>query len=91
MIYSRVFGSLCASTRFTTLAGIFNSMGPVVGRVIGTLFFLFLLFAALSTVIAVVENISAFFMDKWNWSRKKATGTTYMLLLVLNETGVVAL
>jgi len=69
---------------FVSLPNVFNSMHPVVGRIVGLLFFVFMSFAALSTVIAVVENIAAFFMDKWNWSRKKATGITYMLLLVLS-------
>ena len=39
-------------------------MGPVAGRIFGALFFLFMSFAALSTVIAVFENIVAFPMDK---------------------------
>ena len=55
---------------FVTLPNIFNSMAG--GRVWGSLFFLFLSFAAMSTVIAVFENIMAFTMDQWGWSRKKA-------------------
>ncbi len=69
---------------FISLPNVFNSMNPVVGRIVGLLFFVFMSFAALSTVIAVVENIVAFFMDQWNWSRKKATIITYFLLLVLS-------
>ena len=42
------------------------------GRLWGTLFFVFLTFAALSTVIAVFENIITFGMDRWGWSRRKA-------------------
>lgn len=48
-------GSVGASFLFTTLSSIFNGMPS--GRVIGTLFFLFMIFAAFSTVIAVFENI----------------------------------
>ena len=55
---------------FVTLPNIFQSMPG--GRVWGSLFFLFLIFAALSTVIAVFENIVSFGMDLWGWSRKKA-------------------
>ncbi len=55
---------------FVTLPNIFNAM-PM-GRLWGGLFFLFLSFAALSTVIAVFENIISFTMDRWGLSRKKA-------------------
>lgn len=68
---------------FTTLAGIFNSMGPVVGRIIGALFFLFLLFAALSTVIAVFENIMSFWLELTNLNRRTIALINVGLLLVL--------
>jgi len=55
---------------FITLPNIFNTM-PM-GRLWGGLFFLFLSCAALSTVIAVFENIISFTMDRWGFSRKKA-------------------
>ena len=55
---------------FMTLPNIFNAM-PM-GRLWGAAFFLFLSFAALSTVIAVFENIIYFTMDRWWMSRKKA-------------------
>ena len=55
---------------FITLPNIFNQMAG--GRIWGTLFFLFLSFAALSTVIAVFENIISFAIDLWGFSRKKA-------------------
>ena len=55
---------------FVTLPNVFNAMGG--GRFWGALFFLFMAFASLSTVLAVFENIIACFMDKWNMSRGKA-------------------
>lgn len=55
---------------FITLPNIFNSM-PL-GRLWGSLFFLFMTFAAFSTVIAVFENICSITTDIWNISRKKA-------------------
>ena len=55
---------------FITLPNIFKQMAG--GRLWGTLFFLFMSFAAISTVIAVFENILACSMDLWGWSRKKA-------------------
>jgi len=54
---------------FLTLPNIFNNM-PL-GRLWGSLFFLFLTFAAFSTVLAVFENIMAMIMDLFGWSRKK--------------------
>ena len=41
-------------------------------------------FAALSTVIAVFENIVAFGMDLWGWSRKKAVLVNFFAILVLS-------
>ena len=55
---------------FITLPSIFNEMW--LGQVWGMLFFVFMSFAALSTIIAVFENIICFAMDLFNWSRKKA-------------------
>ncbi len=56
---------------FVTLPNIFNSMDC--GQVWGTLFFIFMLFAALSTVIAVFENIISYSVDVWGMSRRRAT------------------
>lgn len=54
---------------FMTLPNVFTSMPA--GRLWGSLFFLFMSFAAFSTIIAVFENIMSFGMDLWGWSRKK--------------------
>ncbi len=56
---------------FVTLPNIFNNMSN--GRLWGALFFLFMSFAAFSTVLAVFENISACFRDITGWSRKKTS------------------
>lgn len=55
---------------FVTLPNIFNDL-PL-GRLWGSLFFLFMTFAAFSTVLAVFENIIACSMDLFGWDRKKA-------------------
>ncbi len=55
---------------FVTLPNIFNNM-PM-GRLWGSLFFIFMTFAALSTVFAAFEAIVACCTDLFNWSRKKA-------------------
>ncbi len=57
---------------FEALPAVFNSMGPVGCVVWGSLFFVFMLFAALSTVVAVFENIISFGCELWGWSRKKS-------------------
>ncbi len=54
------------------------------GRLWGTLFFVFLTFAALSTVIAVFENIITFGMDRWGWSRRKAVAVNLIGILLLS-------
>ncbi len=54
-------GTVGAGFLFTTLSSIFNQMPG--GRIVGTLFFLFMIFAALSTVIAVFENIVSFWLE----------------------------
>jgi NSS family neurotransmitter:Na+ symporter len=54
---------------FVTLPNIFNAIPA--GRILGSLFFLFMSFAALSTVFAVFENILACLRDLFGWGRKK--------------------
>lgn len=66
---------------FITLPNIFNSMAG--GRLWGSLFFLFMSFAALSTVFAVFENIVACVRDLTGWARKKASWITGVSLMVL--------
>ena len=67
---------------FITLPNTFNAM-PM-GRLWGGAFFLFLSFAALSTVIAVFENIISFTMDRWWMSRKKAVLVNFIAVLILS-------
>lgn len=67
---------------FITLPNIFNQMAG--GRLWGALFFLFMSFAAVSTIIAVFENILACTMDLWHWSRKKAVLINSAAMIVLS-------
>lgn len=67
---------------FVTLPNVFNNMAG--GRIWGTLFFIFMAFAAFTTVIAVFENIIACGMDLFGWSRKKSCVINLVLLLVLS-------
>ena len=67
---------------FITLPNIFNHMAG--GIFWGSLFFLFMTFAAFSTVLAVFENIMACTMDLTGWSRKKAGFVNCVAILVLS-------
>lgn len=67
---------------FITLPNVFNSMAG--GRIWGALFFLFMIFAAASTVIAVFENILSFAIDLTGCSRKKAVIVNIVVVAVLS-------
>ncbi|MDR0932121.1 MAG: sodium-dependent transporter [Victivallales bacterium] len=67
---------------FVSLPNVFNVMHG--GRIWGTLFFLFMSFAALTTVVAVFENIIAFQIDELKFSRKIAALTTGIGIAVLS-------
>lgn len=67
---------------FVTLPNVFNHMH--FGRLWGSLFFVFMSFAALSTVLAVFENIIACLMDLTNWNRKKAAFICMVMMFVLS-------
>lgn len=67
---------------FVTLPIVFGSM-PL-GNVWGALFFVFMGFAALSTVIAVFETIVSWTMDRWGVSRKQAVIRNGIALAILS-------
>ena len=65
---------------FTTLSSIFNNMAG--GRLIGSLFFLFMIFAAISTVIAVFENIMSFWLEGTKLKRWQVALINTALIMV---------
>ena len=67
---------------FKTLPNVFVNMQG--GRLWGTLFFLFMIFASFSTVLAVFENLLAFAVDTFGISRKKASVIGCIVILVLS-------
>lgn len=67
---------------FVTLPNIFVGMPG--GRILGMLFFLFMTFAAFSTVIAVFENIIACNMDLWGAERKKVCYINIIIIILLS-------
>ncbi|ACX76648.1 Sodium:neurotransmitter symporter family protein [Fibrobacter succinogenes subsp. succinogenes S85] len=67
---------------FATLPNVFAQMPA--GRVCGAAFFLFMSFAALSTLVAVFENIVAYWMDVRNVERKKAVKWNFVAIVILS-------
>ncbi len=67
---------------FITLPNIFNHI-PM-GRIWGSLFFIFMTFAAFSTVLAVFENIIACVMEITGWSRKKSSIVNFFAITLLS-------
>ncbi len=76
------------SLLFDTMAAVFNNMSG--GKLWGSLFFLFMIFAALSTVLGVCENILAMIRELTGWSRPKGSlicGTGIFLLALTTALG----
>ena len=67
---------------FITLPNIFAKMSG--GALWGSLFFLFLTFAAISTIIAVFENLIVFNMELFGWDRKKSVVVCAVLVVILS-------
>ena len=67
---------------FETLPNIFSRMTG--GRIWGSLFFLFMGFAAMTTLMAVFENIISFWMDNLGWTRKKAAAVNFVIVTLIS-------
>lgn len=70
-----------AGLMFITLPKVFNSMG--IGSVIGSIFFLLVLFAALTSSISLMETNVSILRDKFGWNRKTATLIVAVYILVM--------
>ncbi|MBQ7076715.1 MAG: sodium-dependent transporter [Lachnospiraceae bacterium] len=57
---------------FVALPKVFQAMGPVVGRIVGIVFFAMVLFAALTSSVSIMEAVVASFNDQFHWERKKS-------------------
>ena len=71
------------SLMFITIPKMFEEMG--LSTVVGTLFFTLVLFAALTSSIALSESSVSTFEDQFGWSRKKATVIVGAIMLVLGS------
>lgn len=67
---------------FVTIPNLFTQMPG--GQFWGALFFLFLSFASLSTITAVMENIMAFSKEQFGWNRKKSITINGILIAILS-------
>ena len=68
---------------FITIPKVFESMG--LGHVVGTLFFLLVLFAAITSSIALTESAVSTFEDELGWSRERATFMIGIIMLALGS------
>ena len=68
---------------FVTLPKVFNDMGPVLGNVIGAVFFVLVLFAALTSSISLMETVVSIIQDKFHLERKVTCGIVLAASLVI--------
>ncbi len=68
---------------FKALPKVFGAMGPVIGGIVGTLFFVTVTFAALTSSVSVLEAIVSGTMDKLGWDRKKACIVWGIIALIM--------
>lgn len=67
---------------FESLPKVFDAMGPI-GPFVGAIFFIMVLFAAVTSSVSIMEAIVSGFMDKWKFTRKKSTGLTVIYALLI--------
>ena len=71
---------------FITLPKVFNSLGHF-GEFIGLIFFVMVLFAALTSAVSILEAITSSMMDRFKWNRKKATlimaASTFIISIIV--------
>jgi NSS family neurotransmitter:Na+ symporter len=68
---------------FMVLPQIFHEMGPLLGRIVGGLFFLLICFAALTSTVSLLEVPVAFLVDQKKLSRKKVSWGMALLIFIL--------
>lgn len=68
---------------FITLPGVFEQLGPNIGVIVGTLFFLLLSFAALTSTVSLLEVPVSYVVDEHHVPRKRAVWLTAILIFVI--------
>lgn len=70
------------SLLFVSMPKIFSEMG-FVGNIVGAMFFILVLFAALTSSISILEAVVSMMMDKFGWSRKKSITIALIISVIL--------
>ena len=70
------------SLMFISLPKVFEAMGPA-GSIVGVVFFVMVVFAALTSSVSVMEAVVSSAMDQWHMERKKATVSVGLLALIV--------
>ena len=68
---------------FMTLPQVFNSIGSIPGTIIGTLFFVLVLLAALTSSISLMETVVSIFRDKFGWNRSLTCWLVFLGSVIL--------
>lgn len=68
---------------FVTVPAIFATMGPVIGRIFGVIFFSMVVLAALTSSISLLEVVVSYLIDNRNWGRKRAVVITSIILFAI--------
>ena len=71
------------SLMFVALPKVFAAMGPVVGLIVGVLFFVTVFFAALTSSVSIMEAVVACVVDRFGMERKKAAGLVALITAVI--------
>lgn len=88
MIFPLVFSQGQSPTEgpglvFVALPAVFQTMGPLIGKLVGGGFFMLLCFAALTSTISLLEVPVAFLVDEKKWSRKKAVSVMAIVVFLV--------
>ena len=68
---------------FKALPKVFDAMGPVVGGIVGIVFFMAVAFAAVTSSVSVMEAVVSSVIDHFGWKREKATLSVMAVALVV--------
>lgn len=68
---------------FITVPAIFATMGPVLGRIFGIIFFLLLTVAALTSSLSLLEVVVSYLIDNRQWERKRAVTVSSIILFIM--------
>ena len=71
------------SLMFAALPKVFEKMGSA-GNIVGSVFFVMVLFAALTSCISIMEAVVASLIDRFGWSRKKATAIETGIAMIMS-------